>query len=142
VVGDDHRDVHRDLPAPVPPQQIQQAVVGLGGEDRHPLRSLRVRQLPPQIEPRLERLRDSGLDPFTLGGEPRQVEDRALEELPTLDARGVLVQRDDVRPEPGQQLRDCGNNAVLIRAADDQPRDIARAGGVTWGCGRNSHSSP
>ncbi len=37
VVGDDHRDVHVELSAAVTPEQLEQAVIRLRREDRHPL---------------------------------------------------------------------------------------------------------
>ena len=131
VVGDDHRHADRQLTAAVPPQQVEQAVIVAGGEDGHPLRHRQVPQPELQLEPGRQRL---GQLLFHLRQQGRQVlqpEHSALEERPALRVVGVLVQGDDVRPEPGQYRRHRGHDPRPVLALHDQRRVVLRPGHIS-----------
>ena len=104
VVGDHHRDRHRQLAAAVPPEQLEKAVIRRGGQDRHPLRDGLVREGPLQPE-RGHGLGQVGLDLGHRCGQIGAVEHDPLEEVAAVGIIGVLIQLHDVARVAGDQRR-------------------------------------
>ena len=127
MVGDDQRDVAVELaPAPAP-EQVEQAVVGLGDHQRDPLALPGRGQAPLHPEaPRdlVEALLETGervagdleLDPH--------------EELSALRIGGVLVRGGDVRALLREQLRDRRDDPRPVGARDQQ--SCARGSGRSF----------
>ena len=112
-------------PTPAAPEQVEQAVVLLGHHDRDALGPRGVGQ--PDVH--AHRLRDTleelGLQRVAAGGQAGQVELHALAERAAADRRRVLIQGDDVRPVLREEPADRCDDAGSVRAADQQPADLA-----------------
>lgn len=123
VVGDHHGHVDRQFTAPVPPQQVEQAVIGFGGEDRDAFRHRHIAE--PELQ--AESLRERRAEVFPDAGQDRlqviQGEDGPLEEGTAVRIVGVLVERDDVRAETVLDLADAA------RTFDDAYGWLTRATG-------------
>lgn len=136
VIGDHHRDADGQVAAAVPPQQVEQAVVLLRGEDRHALGDGLVGQRPLERE-RVEGRRDVSLDRRTIGREVGPVEDDALEVRAPAVVVAELVERDDVPADARDHRRDGGDDARLVAAVHDQTRVVGGELGIVHG----SHGS-
>jgi hypothetical protein len=119
VVGDDERDLALQLAAAPAPQQVEQAVVLARHEHGDPLRPRGVGE--PPVHP--EALADLGSEGVReVGVERREREGHAHEERAALGVGRVLVGAHDVRVAGREEARDRGNDAVPVRARDEQPR--------------------
>jgi len=124
VVGDDGGDIHRQLADPPAIEQVGQAVVGLAGQDHHPLAHRRVAQAPAHGEllgQRGERLAQ------VIGGQVVGPEHHPHEE----DVRlGVveLLRVEDVAAGLGQEGRNRRDDAATIGAGDGEDQALGRHG--------------
>ena len=124
MVGDHHRHRHVQLTAAVAPQQIQQAVILLGRQNRDTFRFGRLGQ--PEIH--LERLGDligeCALQPVAGSRQPRQVKNRPLHEGAAGLFGRMLVQRNDVGAGLGQKAAHRRDQAGAVRTSQQEPADI------------------
>ena len=119
-----HRYAHLEVTAPLPPEQIEQAVVRSGHEDGHALLQPRLdepdveSQLDPQPQP--HRLPQR----VELDGQPRQVEHGALEEPPAGRIARGLVERDDVGSVLTQHGRYARHDPGAVSALHDEAPEV------------------
>jgi hypothetical protein len=127
VVGHHERDLRVQLAATLAPQQLGQAVVVAGDQDRHPLAPLGVREAPVAAE----RLPHRGGElRFQRAGpclEPVEAELEPHEELTAVRVGGVLVGLQDVRPVIAQERRHLRDDPRPVGARDQQPPDALHA---------------
>ena len=117
----------RQLAAAVPPEQLEQAVVRGGGEDRHPLRDGLVGERPLQPERRRgSRSRSASISGIAPGRSGRWNTTR-WKKSPPFGVVGVLVERDDVALVAGDQRGHRRDDARLVGAVDDQAGVIAQS---------------
>jgi hypothetical protein len=143
-VGGDDRDVGVELARLAPDEQVVEAVVELRDEDGEALAPPRVRDLPRHPEaPR------DLVDPLLQDrGVPRPhehvavVERDPLVELALVE-RGELVAREQVAVHAVEELRERGDDALGVRALDEERREVRgggrrgrRGGGGRGGGGR------
>jgi hypothetical protein len=117
MVGDHERDLAVQLAAPPAPEEIEQAVVLARDEHRDALGAPRVVQAPLHREGLGHRVREGLREVLAerVGGEGHAHEERAA-----LGIGRVLVGGDDVGVARGQEARDRRDDAVAVRAGDQQ----------------------
>ena len=120
VVGDDHGNGDRQFAVTLPPQQVEQAVIGLGREHRHPLWRRHVAQGELEAELLAEALSQVQLDPRQGHLEVPQAEDGALEERAALRVVRVLVERHDIRAVTGEHRPDGRHDSGTVLPLHDQ----------------------
>ena len=118
VIGGDEGDVGVELAAAVAPQQVDEAMLLLGDQDRHPLRPARVGEAVAHVQPLGDLLLEGAAEraEVALG----EVELHAHEELAALGIGRVLVGADDVRARVREEPRDRGDDPVPVGAGDEQ----------------------
>ena len=123
MVRDHHRNVNLQFTASLPPQQIKEAMVGLGHENRDAFSLCSAGQLPFRAVGSLNFRSYLFLQLGALGAEMLQVELGALEEYSAGRVGGMLVQGDDVRPEVRQDTADGADDSRAIGALYQETAD-------------------
>ena len=107
-------------------EQVHQAVVVFGNEERDADRVVGAFEPPAHLEAIRERL-EAARELGEIEVEPGQIPLHAHEEEPALGVL-MLVGVEDVRLVPVEELADCGNDPLAVRAGDEQHGGVLQGG--------------
>jgi hypothetical protein len=124
VVGDHLPDLHVELAAPPAPEQIEQAVVLAGDQQRHALRPRGVVEAPFHREALSDLRVEAAPQLVERSRQAAHVEDLTQEEGAALGVGRVLVGLVDVGALRVQEARHGGDDAGAVGAAHHQTRGV------------------